>query len=85
MVFLVVTTVPMNTSSTIETHQPTNQPHMELATTYLDRIRRTDLILAVLRIFTTLSGISDLRGRVLLQALFLKLNDIDLTNRRLLD
>ena len=36
MAFLVATTVPMNTSSTIETHQPTNQPQTELATNYLD-------------------------------------------------
>jgi hypothetical protein len=84
MAFLVATTVPMNTSSTTETHQPTNQPQTEAPTTYLYRIRRIDLIFSVLRIFTTLSAILDLWRRVLLQALFLKLNDIDLTSRRLL-
>ena len=66
MAFLVATTVPMNTSSTIETHQPNNQPQMELATNYLYRFRRIDLIFSVLRIFTTLSAISDLWRRVLL-------------------
>ncbi len=85
MAFLVATTVPMNTSSTIETHQPNNQPQTELATNYLYRFRRIDLIFSVLRIFTTLSAISDLWRRVLLQALFLKLNDIDVTSRLLLD
>jgi hypothetical protein len=85
MAFLVATTVPMNTSSSIETHQPTNQPQTELATNYLYRIRRIYLIFSVLRIFTTLSAISDLWRRVLLQALFLKLNDIDLTCIVLLD
>jgi hypothetical protein len=85
MAFLVATTVPMNTSSTHETHLPNNQPQTELATNYLYRFWRIDLIFSVLRIFTTLSAISDLWQRVLLQALFLKLNDIDLTSILLLD
>jgi hypothetical protein len=33
---LAMTTIPMNASSTIEPHQPNNQPQPELSTTYLD-------------------------------------------------
>jgi hypothetical protein len=80
----VVMTVPMNTSSTIETHQ--NKPWTELlATNYLDQIRLIDLILSVLTFFTTLSGISDLWQQLLVRALFLQLNGIDITSRLRLD
>jgi hypothetical protein len=37
----------MNTSSTIEPHQPNNQPQPDLSMTYLDENRQIDLILSV--------------------------------------
>jgi hypothetical protein len=72
-------TVSMNntSSTTIETHQPNNQPHNHgLPMTYLDERWQTELILSVLRFFTMLSVISDLWWRLLPWALFLQLNDI---------
>ena len=76
------TTVPMNTSSTLEPHQPNNQPQPELSTTYQYESWLIDRILSVLRFFTTLSAISDSWRQLLLRALFLQLNDRDVTNRQ---